>query len=65
VLDIEGVSGPGDFAPVVDRALLRVVGEGTVPPAARRLDRLSTGVEDGQWIEIEGTVRSATPATRC
>jgi diguanylate cyclase (GGDEF)-like protein len=23
------------------------------------LDRLSTGVEDGQWIEIEGTVRSA------
>ena len=60
VLDIEGVSGPGDYAPVVDQALLRVIGEGTVPPPRYvSLDHLSTGVEDGQWIEIEGTVRSA------
>ena len=59
VLEIEGVSGPGDFAPVVDRALLRVVGEAPVPPPRYvSIDRLSTGVEDGQWIEIEGTVRS-------
>ncbi len=30
-------------------------------PSARRvgLDRLSTGVEDGQWVEIEGIVRGA------
>src|SRR5271157_1011060 len=60
MLDIEGVSGPGEFSPVVDQALLRVVGEGTVPPPRHvSLDRLSTGVDDGQWIEIEGTVRSA------
>jgi signal transduction histidine kinase/DNA-binding response OmpR family regulator len=59
-LDIEGVSGPGDFAPVVDRAVLRVIGEVAVPPPRYvSLDRVSTGVEDGQWIEIEGTVRSA------
>jgi len=59
-LEIEGVSGPGDFAPVIDRAILRVIGEAAVPPPRRvSLDRLSTGVEDGQWIEVEGTVRSA------
>jgi signal transduction histidine kinase/CheY-like chemotaxis protein len=59
-LEIEGVSGPGEFAPIVDQALLRVVGEGKVPPPRHvSLDRLSTGVEDGQWIEIDGTVRSA------
>ncbi|MGO9273685.1 MAG: response regulator [Terriglobia bacterium] len=60
MLEIEGVSGPGEYSPVVDEALLRVVGEGTVPrPRHVSLDRLSTGVEDGQWVEIEGTVRSA------
>ena len=60
MLEIEGVSGPGDYAPVVDQAILSVTGEAALPPARRvSLDRLSTGVEDGQWIEIEGTVRSA------
>ena len=60
ILEIVGVTGPGEFSPVVDRAVLRVMGKGTVPFAPRvSLDRLSTGVEDGQWIEIEGTGRSA------
>jgi len=60
MLEIEGVSGPGEFAPVVDQALLRVVGESMVPPPRHvSLDHVSTGVEDGQWIEIEGIVRSA------
>lgn len=60
ILDIVGVTGPGEFTPIVDRAVLRVIGKGTVPFAKHvSLDRISTGVEDGQWIEIEGTVRSA------
>jgi signal transduction histidine kinase/DNA-binding response OmpR family regulator len=60
MLEIAGVTGPGEFSPIVDKAVLSVLGEAAVPPARRvSLDRLSTGVEDGQWIEIEGTVRSA------
>jgi signal transduction histidine kinase/CheY-like chemotaxis protein len=60
MLEIEGVTGPGEFAPIVDQALLRVVGNGPIPPARHvTLDRLSTAVEDGQWVEIDGTVRSA------
>jgi diguanylate cyclase (GGDEF)-like protein len=59
LLDIEGVTGPGDYAPIVDQSTLRILGEGPIPPARPvSLDRLSTGVEDGQWISFEGTVRS-------
>jgi signal transduction histidine kinase/DNA-binding response OmpR family regulator len=60
VLDIEGVTGAGEFAPIVDRSTLRVLGEAALPPARNvSLDRLSTGIEDGQWIALVGTVRSA------
>jgi diguanylate cyclase (GGDEF)-like protein len=58
-LDIEGVTGPGEYAPVVDQSTLRILGEKPLPPAQEvGLDRISTGVEDGQWISFEGTVRS-------
>jgi diguanylate cyclase (GGDEF)-like protein len=60
VLDIDGVSGPGEYKPIVDQAILRIVGEEPLPPApVVSLDRLSTGEYDGQWIAMEGTVRSA------
>jgi len=59
-LEVDGVTGPGEFAPIVDRSTLRILGEKPLPnPRMVSLDRLSTGVEDGQWIEFEGTVRSA------
>jgi signal transduction histidine kinase/CheY-like chemotaxis protein len=60
LLDIEGVTGPGEFAPIVDQGTIRVLGEGAVPlPRQVSLDRLATGLEDGQWIALVGTVRSA------
>lgn len=60
MLEITGVTGPGEYSPVIDEAVLRVLGEAKVPSARHvSLDRLSTGAEDGQWIEIEGTVRWA------
>ena len=60
LIDIEGVSGPGDFAPIVDQAKIRAVGESHVPARAPRVSRtqMMTGVEDGQWVEIEGIVHS-------
>ncbi|MFZ1085818.1 MAG: GGDEF domain-containing protein [Terracidiphilus sp.] len=61
-LDIVGVTGPGDYAPVVDQSTLRILGERPLPPAQEvSLDLISTGVEDGQWIAFEGTVRSIGP----
>jgi diguanylate cyclase (GGDEF)-like protein len=58
-LDIEGVTGPGEYAPVVDQSTLRILGERPLPPAREvSLETISTGVEDGQWVSFEGIVRS-------
>ena len=60
VVDVTGVTGPGDFAPIVDRGNLSVMGMSRVPEKAPRvsLTRLLTGAEDGQWVEVGGVVRS-------
>ena len=59
LLDIEGVTGPGEFATIVDQSTFRILGESPIPPARPvSLDRLSTAVEDGQWVSFEGTVRA-------
>jgi len=59
VLEIEGVTDPGEFAPIITDSKVRIVGERPLPPAPLvPFDRLSAGVEDGQWIAVEGTVRS-------
>src|SRR5271157_2085735 len=60
IVDLSGVSGPGDFAPVVEADRIGVIGESCVPPEAPHasLARLLSGVDDGQWVEIEGVVHS-------
>jgi hypothetical protein len=59
-LEIEGTTGPGDFASIVDARSIRVVRAGTLPAARHvTLARLLTGLEDAQWVEVEGTVRTA------
>ncbi len=60
VVELTGVSDPGDFGPVVSQPLVRSVGESHVPAEAPRvsLARLLTGVEDAQWVEVEGVVHS-------
>jgi signal transduction histidine kinase/CheY-like chemotaxis protein len=60
LIDLEGVSAPGEYAPIVEQAKIKVLGESHVPAHAPRvgLAHLLTGTEDGQWIELEGVVRS-------
>jgi diguanylate cyclase (GGDEF)-like protein len=60
LVDIDGVTSPGEYAPIVDQSTLKILGKRPMPPPRQvSLDHLSTGVEDGQWIAFEGTVRSA------
>ncbi len=60
-LEIEGVTRPGDFAPIVEARSIRVLHEVPLPEARRiGLDQLSTGVEDAQWVSIQGTIRAAS-----
>jgi len=59
LLEIKGVTEAGDFAPIV-RANVRVIGHAPLPAFAPAVSmtRLLTGAEDGQWVEVEGVVRS-------
>jgi hypothetical protein len=58
VVEIEGQTGPGMFAPVVDKPQIRVVGHVDLPPASpRSIHELLEGAWDSQWVEAEGVVR--------
>jgi signal transduction histidine kinase/DNA-binding response OmpR family regulator len=59
LVDIVGETGPGEFAPVIAAHRITIVGHGDLPqPRAVPLDRLLTGVEDSQFVELSGVVRS-------
>ena len=62
LVEVTGVSGPGDFAPIVSHATTRLVAESQLPTEAPRvnLTRLLAGADDGQWMEMEGVVRSVS-----
>jgi len=58
-VEVEGVAGPGDVFPVVLRPSIETVGAGPAPPPrALTIGELASGREDGQWVEVEGIVRS-------
>lgn len=58
-LEIEGVANPGGYAAVVAHPQIRVTGKGALPQApVYSLDHLLTGIEDCQWVAVEGVVRS-------
>jgi signal transduction histidine kinase/CheY-like chemotaxis protein len=60
LIEVTGVSAPGDYAPIVRGTEARVVGKSSLPATAPRasLTELLTGAQDGQWVEIEGTVQA-------
>jgi signal transduction histidine kinase/CheY-like chemotaxis protein len=59
VFDIDGISNPGQFAPIIAGATFRVVGDGPLPPApVTSLDRVMNGSELSNWVSIEGIVRT-------
>jgi signal transduction histidine kinase/CheY-like chemotaxis protein len=59
LVDLEGTSGPGDFAPIVTNPRIRVVGEAPLPPPLEvDIEQLLTGVADSTWVELRGIVHS-------
>ena len=60
LVDITGISGPGDFASEIVNPKIQVLGQAPLPTAKRVSGEvLATGSEDSQFVEIEGIVRSA------
>ena len=64
VIDLTGVSEPGNYAPIVIGSDIRVVAQSHLPPKPprRSLAQLMTGADDGQWVEVEGVVHSVAQA---
>jgi hypothetical protein len=60
LVEVEGVTGAGEFAPVVLPAAVKVVGDGTLPAAKpASIETLLSGANDSQMVEVGGTVRAA------
>ncbi|MCU1274636.1 MAG: multi-sensor hybrid histidine kinase [Bryobacterales bacterium] len=58
-IEVVGVSGPGEFAPVIENPQIRVLGPGVLPlPAKVSLEDLASGAYDSAWVEVRGTVLS-------
>jgi len=63
VLEIDGVTSQGEYAPCVTTRTAQKVGEAPVPPARPvTYQQLITGALDAQFVEISGVVRECWPA---
>jgi len=60
LIEIEGVSEAPDFAPQIGNPRWRVIGRAPMPlPHHPTFERMASTVEDSQWVQVEGIVRSA------
>jgi len=60
LVEVEGVTGPGRFAPVIHEQKLRVLGKGALPRATLfPFSKLANGQQDSQWAQVRGIVRAA------
>ena len=58
-VEVDGRTGPGDFASQINNPRLRILGKAPLP-APRRVsaEEFTSGVQDSQFVEVEGTVLS-------
>jgi PAS domain S-box-containing protein len=62
-VEVDGITGPGLFAPIMVADHVRVLGRGRLPSAREfTYDDLAGGKQDSQWIEVRGIVHSAAVA---
>jgi signal transduction histidine kinase len=60
VVEVSGISHVGAYAPIITAPSLRKIGAKPLPPAKPiPVERLMSGAEDSQRIEISGIVRAA------
>jgi signal transduction histidine kinase/CheY-like chemotaxis protein len=58
-VEVTGVTGPGNFAPVIMSASAARVSEGALPdPALASFDDLFSGQQDSAWVRTEGVVQN-------
>jgi len=59
MVEIEGQSSRGEFAPIIEPSRIRVLGPGSFPAAKPvAFEQLSSGQEDSQFVKVHGIVRA-------
>jgi signal transduction histidine kinase len=59
-VEVEGVTGPGRFAPVIHEQKLQILGKAALPSATLfPFSELANGQQDSQWAQVRGIVRAA------
>jgi signal transduction histidine kinase len=62
VVELEGVSDPGEFAPIMRVTAARKVGTAPLPvPRRASYHEIISGSLDAQWIEVEGVIQATFP----
>ncbi len=67
LVEVEGTTSAGEFAPIVTPLKVTVLGKGVFPQPQRvSFEQLTSGEEDSQFVEIRGIVRaiSTDPKTK-
>jgi signal transduction histidine kinase len=60
VVEVSGITHPGAYAPIITAPTVRQIGRAPLPAAKPvAIERLMSGAEDSQRIEISGVVRDA------
>ena len=58
---LDGLTAPGNFAPVVIEPTVRVIGPGALPrPKPLSAETAASGNADSQWVELEGAVHAVS-----
>src|ERR1035437_8070008 len=60
LVEVTGISGRGDYAPLILHGSVKIVGDSHLPERAARptMAELLSGSQDGQWVEVAGIVHS-------
>ena len=66
LVEITGISSPGNYAPIVAHARANVIGHAAMPAIAPRVEfaDVLSGEWDGEWIEIEAVVHAVRLAPK-
>ena len=61
LVEVYGNTTPGEYAPSIENATIRVLGRGAFPAAPMKsVERLLSGGEDSQWVAVQGVVHAAS-----
>src|SRR5690348_11032567 len=61
LIEVEGVTGPGKFAPVIIEKKSRIIGRAELPKSRiYAFSELADGQLDSQWVRVRGIVRAVS-----